>query len=438
MIEMVQTGGAVLSIVIRDNSLVPILLSSADKGLFPTDDQRVIYDEIKKLHEAGVFFDFVILGDRLSGKIENPHSKMSELLTCLAHTSPRFLYEDFKVYVDTLKREQVRGQLESEINGMIKRREIDPDRIQEILSSLKSPFAESESGRIDEDLLLSEDAESGGKTIQIGIPTIDRYTGGFRLGETLLVMSRTAVGKSFLAMSIIDRMVSLSLLPVAYFSLEMARMAVLERMVQVRFNLTRSEALPFIRANDSARHTFLGSLKNLRLFCQSYSINELELKIKETGSKVVIIDYLDLLGDNSKREQSRYERISDLIVGAKRMAKRHNILMIILHQLQRQAEDGSVPVRLTMARDSGVIEEASDFIIGAWRPEIGYEKPGDVPEDMKKRMFLKLLKNKRGGACVIPCYFDNNGTGKIWEVEERSTQEENKNEKFTTSKQSPN
>ena len=69
-----------------------------------------------------------------------------------------------------------------------------------------------------------------------------------------------------------------------------------------------------------------------------------------------------------------------------------------------------------MARDSGVVEESNDFIIGIWRPEIGYDDQNSVPEDMKNRLFLKVVKNKRGAAVSIPCFFDHNKTGRIWEI----------------------
>jgi replicative DNA helicase len=69
-----------------------------------------------------------------------------------------------------------------------------------------------------------------------------------------------------------------------------------------------------------------------------------------------------------------------------------------------------------MARDSGVIEEASDFILGAWRPELGYDDETKVPEDMKNRLFIKLLKNKRGPTKLVSGFFDKK-IGKMWEVE---------------------
>lgn len=75
-----------------------------------------------------------------------------------------------------------------------------------------------------------------------------------------------------------------------------------------------------------------------------------------------------------------------------------------------------MPVRLTMARDSGVVEEASDFILGAWRPELGYDDETKVPEDMKNRIFIKLLKNKRGPTKRISGFFDKK-IGKMWEIE---------------------
>ena len=229
-------------------------------------------------------------------------------------------------------------------------------------------------------------------------------------------MARTGVGKTFWVLNVILHLILNKQENIALFSLEMPKVSVLERLAQIDLSLSRDQALGKIKTDEEMKSCIIKKFKNVRIYTQNYSVEEIELKIKEVGSRIVFIDYLDLLNEQSSRHQTRYERISNLIIELKRIAKRQNSLLIVIHQLHRQAEEGSVPVRLTMARDSGVVEEASDFILGAWRPELGYDDETKVPKDMKNRLFIKLLKNKRGPTKKVSGFFDKK-IGKMWEIE---------------------
>ena len=66
---------------------------------------------------------------------------------------------------------------------------------------------------------------------------------------------------------------------------------------------------------------------------------------------------------------------------------------------------------IDMARDSGAIEENSDFIVGLWNP--GSKENAD--DDLKGKIRIRLLKNKRGQVDGITCVF-NPETGKLYEV----------------------
>jgi replicative DNA helicase len=76
----------------------------------------------------------------------------------------------------------------------------------------------------------------------------------------------------------------------------------------------------------------------------------------------------------------------------KDIAKEFGVLIVALVQLSRQAGSGRKAVALDMARDSGVIEEAADLIIGVHRPlELAEEETlQDVP------MIADVLKNRHG------------------------------------------
>lgn len=411
---MIQTEQAILAAVIQENSLVPILLANADKSFFSEAHNQSIYEEIELLYKEGQFFDFVILGDRLRGKISETY--IGSLMSSLAHTNIKYLLTDLKLYIDTIKRAKIKIDLLSEIGRQANEPYVDLTEIQRIISNAHLMGTEIEKGSIEECMRELDQSSAGAEEITLGFPSLDKAIGGLRYGELVLFMARTTVGKTFWALNVINNLTSYFKNKIALFSLEMNKLSIIERLGQIRFSLDRESAKEKLKFDEQTRNLFIGTFKNLHIFTQNYSIEEIELKIEETDSKIVFIDYLDLLKMRNSKYQSRYERISDLITESKRIAKRQNSLIVVLHQLQRQAESGSVPVKITMARDSGVVEEVSDFILGAWRPELGYNTESEVPEDMRNRLFIKLLKNKRGPVQKCECIFDHTKTGKLWDV----------------------
>src|SRR5207237_1880706 len=91
-----------------------------------------------------------------------------------------------------------------------------------------------------------------------------------------------------------------------------------------------------------------------------------------------------------------YDRASQVGVGLKEIAKSAGVALVVATQLSREGGDGSEPVSLTMLRDSGVLEESADFVLGAWQP--GRKRDLSPPEalNLKDVMRVALLKNRKG------------------------------------------
>jgi len=414
---MIHTEKAVLAVVIFKNSLAPILLANADKTLFSYAHNRIIFEQIRKLHEEEQFFDPAIMADRLKGRV--PLSYISSVMECLIHSNIKFLKNDLNKYLNILKQEKAKREILKEINRQAKEPNCDLKEIQNIISKTNLLNIETETGDIEDCFTEFDQMSERNGEISLGLPGLDKAIGGFRLGEVLLFMARTTVGKSFWALNVLYHLISHTQEKITFFSLEMPGISVLERLTQITFSLPREEAQEKLKTDKKIREQLKNEFKNLKIYTQNYSVGDIEIKIREDGSKIIFIDYLDLLRELSLKNQNRYERISDHIIELKRIAKRQDCLLIVSHQLQRQAEEGGVAVKLTMARDSGVIEEASDIILGAWRPELRYDVIALAPETERNRLIIRLLKNKRGPAKMISCFFDHSKTGKIWEIEWR-------------------
>ena len=93
-----------------------------------------------------------------------------------------------------------------------------------------------------------------------------------------------------------------------------------------------------------------------------------------------VIDYLGLIRSEGR---SLYESVSKVARALKGVAKETNTAIMCLCQTRRI--DKFTPVTLEMGRDTGVIEEGTDYLIGLWR---------DSPENAV--IVAELLKNRRG------------------------------------------
>ena len=115
--------------------------------------------------------------------------------------------------------------------------------------------------------------------------------------------------------------------------------------------------------------------------------------------RVLLVDYAGLVSTNG---QNAYERASRLALGLKALAKSERIAIIAAMQLSRAGGDGSEPVSRSMLRDSGVLEESVDALLGIWRPGKATGLDPAEKANLENVLRVSVLKNRRGkdGATV--------------------------------------
>ncbi len=396
---MINTERTILGCFIRNSALIrPGLEDLFQESL----DHRDIYMKMLRLGE----FDLVTLADSLKGKVFA--ARLSELLNLTIHIRP----ENLSIYVNGLIKklkeerwrkgflQEVRQQLESPVTDL---REI-KDMMHELV------FDEVEIGAdIDKAIKSLLDIREDRTEYTLGFPSLDKVIGGFRKGELVLVMGRTTTGKTWILLNVLNHLVSKQAGKIGFFSLEMPDFSVAERLLQLYFGKIREEINEeFLAEPLLEMEQFKQTFSNTTFYTAICSPQDIKVVIKKDKLEVVFIDFLGLM--KSSRFGSSYERVTELISELKKTAKEEGVLIILAHQLSRQAEDGSIPVKLHHARDSGAVEELSDFVVGIWRPEIS-----SVHIEARDKIFMALLKNKRGETGSIECFF-NKKTGKILET----------------------
>lgn len=252
-----------------------------------------------------------------------------------------------------------------------------------------------------DELLVQYRAERGGERdpIHLGWGTLDSEIRGISDGQVLGVAARTAVGKTWALNSITDYYGSTSV-GTLVASLEMPGIEWAERQLAISEDISPEEVEKWAKGDvDLDTTRFTEKMESVVVCDQSVELYELPLLIGEARDRLhvplraIIIDYLGLLG---VRGRDAYERTSTIGKGLKELSKSERLSCIVAMQLSRAGGDGSSEVTLEMLRDSGVLEESLDFLLGCWRPGKARELTPAERRDLMNVMRVAILKNRKG------------------------------------------
>ena len=248
-----------------------------------------------------------------------------------------------------------------------------------------------------------------------GFPDLDRMTDGLHGQEMIVIAARPSMGKTSLAMNIVEHVVIEQNLPAGVFSLEMSAESLVLRMLCsiARVNL-RSIREGFMSESDFPKLTSAaGRLAKAKLLIDdSAGLSILDLRARarrmhqQHGVKLFVIDYLQLLHSTSRRSQdNRQQEIADISSGIKALAKELNVPVLVLSQLNRELEkDKSRKPRLSDLRESGAIEQDADMVGLLYRTAY-YADSAEEKEAEAGKAELVLAKNRNGETGHIPLTF---------------------------------
>jgi replicative DNA helicase len=239
-----------------------------------------------------------------------------------------------------------------------------------------------------------------------GFVDLDKMTDGLHAGEMIVIAARPSMGKTSLAMNIVEHVVTQVRLPVAVFSLEMTAESLVMRMMSslARVN-SRNIRDGFLSERDFARlTTSAGQLAKAPLFIEDSSgLSILQLRAKarrmaqQHGIKLFVIDYLQLLHSTARRAENRQQEIADISSGVKALAKELKVPVMVLSQLNRELEkDKSRKPRLSDLRESGAIEQDADVVGLLYKPNSGDDDEGTGPEADGLPVNLLIAKQRNG------------------------------------------
>ena len=211
-----------------------------------------------------------------------------------------------------------------------------------------------------------------------GFPALDKLTSGFQPSDLIIVAARPSMGKTAFCLNIAQYASVKKKIPVAVFSLEMAREQLVTRMLCVEAMVNQQNVRTGELSEDDWQSLTRVSepLAQAPMFIDdsaSISISELRAKCRRLKSEhklsLVVIDYLQLM-QGTRKSENRQQEISDISRSLKALARELHVPIIALSQLSRAVEQrqDKKPM-MSDLRESGSLEQDADVVIFIYRED---------------------------------------------------------------------
>jgi len=217
--------------------------------------------------------------------------------------------------------------------------------------------------------------------IQSSFTGLDELLGGFQRSDLIIAAGRPSMGKTSLALNIARNAAVEQGACVAIFSLEMSRESLVLRLLSSEsgVNLSRVRFGLHSGADERKIMDATGILSEAPIYIDDspqLRIVEIRSKVRqlyhERGVDLVIVDYLQLIQGEGKRE-NRVQEISYITRYLKGLARELNVPVIAASQLSRAVEwRTSHRPQLSDLRESGSIEQDADIVLFIYRDEVRY------------------------------------------------------------------
>ncbi len=282
-----------------------------------------------------------------------------------------------------------------------------------------------------EKLQSDQDAFKG---IPTGFKRLDRMTNGLQAGALIVLAARPGMGKTSLAMNLVENASLRAGKTCAVFSLEMPRHEIVQRLICSYANVSMKNALSGELSQKEWKKLMLAGdqLKKSNIYIDDSSrVTPAEIlskcrRLKTTagGVDLIMIDYIQLMssGDsNMAGAENRQQEVASITRDLKIMAKELGVPVIALSQLRRIQ---SKEPQLSDLRESGAIEQDADIVMFISRPEaIATKEEIDSGKIVKGAAELILAKHRAGEQGRVSLKFIGEYT-KFVDVDEQNRDDE--------------
>jgi len=241
-----------------------------------------------------------------------------------------------------------------------------------------------------------------------GVPTgfadLDNKLAGMQDSNLLILAARPGKGKTALVLNIAQYVAVEQKLPVGFFSLEMSKEELVDRLLvsQANVDAWRLKTGKLSDEDFTNLSDAMGELAEAPLFIDDTpGINILEMRTKarklqvEQGISLIVVDYLQL-ADPGRKFDNRVQEVSIISQGLKNLARELKIPVLAVSQLSRAVESrGDGIPQLADLRESGAIEQDADVVMFLYEP--GKKDEEVSPKESQMRPMKLLIAKHRNG-----------------------------------------
>ena len=238
--------------------------------------------------------------------------------------------------------------------------------------------------------------------LETGYRALDQIVQGLQPGSMTIVGARPGTGKTALALGMLVHVGAVVRRPALYFSLEMSRQELAERILAstARIDSSKLRTGDLSDADWNRAHEAFGFLQSAKVFIDDnpsltvMDVRSRARRIKQQNGDlgVVIVDYLQLMSSRGRSENRQVE-VAEMSRSLKILARELQTPVIALSQFSRKLEDRADkrPI-MSDLRESGSLEQDADVVLFLFRPE----QYGEVSNDKRADAEIIVGKNRNG------------------------------------------
>lgn len=236
-----------------------------------------------------------------------------------------------------------------------------------------------------------------------GFKALDDNTAGFKNSDLIVIAGRPAMGKTALALNIVEYAVIECDRPSLIFSMEMPAEQLVLRLLSSLARIDQSK----MQKGELADHDWdrfasaVALLRNKPLYIDdtpALAPANLRARVRRAAREVdgslglIAVDYLQLMRPDNTRSDNRTQEISEISRALKAVAKEMKCPLLALSQLNREVDKrpNKRPI-MSDLRDSGAIEQDADLILFIYRDEVYNE------ESLDKGVAEVIIGKQRNG-----------------------------------------
>lgn len=393
--QAVEAEASVLGAMLIDRESIGKVAVILDEGCFFLETHRSVFTSIVSLFDRNQPVDLITVSEELKKRRRLKDVGGASYLAELQRVVPTAANVEYyaKIVLEkALLRKLILASTQIVEEGYQGTEDVDLllDRAEQLIFSIKDSRLRGRFVPIKEmlkDTFETIDALSREKRHVTGVPSgftdLDEKTSGFQRSDLVVVAGRPSMGKTAFVLNLAQYAAVEKKVPVAIFSLEMAKSQVVQRMLwtEARVDALRLRTGYLAESDWPKLTTAAGLLSEAPIFIDdSAAIPLLELRAKarrlkaEVDLGLLVIDYMQLI--QGPRKENRQQEVAEISRSLKALAKELDLPLVAVSQLSRApgARTSHRPI-LSDLRESGAIEQDADVVIFLYREELYRPKP---------------------------------------------------------------